>query len=206
LRVHRGVFTFERARKEARRRSWMAEEKRKEEAKGAEEERSPEELLEHLEKELEEARKEAQEHYDKFLRLYAEFENYKKRVAREKADLVKYGNEELLRELLPVVDNLERALEHAKKKGDPEAIIEGVELVLEQFLQVLRRFGVEPIAAVGEQFDPERHEAVAEEATDEAAPGEVIAEVQKGYMLNDRLLRPAKVVVAKEKGEVATSD
>ncbi len=184
----------------------MAEEKRKEEAKGAEEERSPEELLEHLEKELEEARKEAQEHYDKFLRLYAEFENYKKRVAREKADLVKYGNEELLRELLPVVDNLERALEHAKKKGDPEAIIEGVELVLNQFCQVLRRFGVEPIAAVGEQFDPERHEAVAEEATDEAAPGEVISEVQKGYMLNDRLLRPAKVVVAKEKGEVATSD
>jgi len=187
----------------------MAEEERPKEER-PKEQKSPEELLEELKEELEGARKEAQEHYDKFLRLYAEFENYKKRVAREKAELVRYGNEELLRELLPVVDNLERALEHARQKGDPEAILEGIELVLAQFHQVLGRFGVSPIEAVGEQFDPERHEAVMEMESEEAPPGEVISEVQKGYMLNDRLLRPAKVVVAKAKGEeseeVASSD
>lgn len=171
----------------------------KEEAKG-------EDLLgriKALEEELEEARAQAQENYDKYVRLYAEFENYRKRVAREKAELVKYGNEELLKEILPVVDNLEKALEHAHKGDDPYAIVQGVELILEQLRGVLKRFGVEPIEAVGERFDPERHEAVGEKETEGAEPGEVLFEVQKGYMLNDRLLRPAKVVVAKERQQKA---
>lgn len=156
-----------------------------------------------LEKELEEARAQAQENYDKYVRLYAEFDNYRKRVAREKAELIKYGNEELLKEILPVVDNLERALEHAQKGDDPLAIVQGVELILEQLRSVLKRFGVEPIEAIGEKFDPERHEAVGEREAEGVEPGEVIFEVQKGYMLNDRLLRPARVVVAKGQQEKA---
>ena len=183
----------------------MEEKERKEEQPVSEEERAqedPKEVIERLKKELEEAKAQASENYDRFLRLYAEFDNYRKRVAREKAELVRYGNEELLKELLPVLDNLERALEHAKKGGDPKAIVEGVELILDQFQAVLKRFGVETIRAIGERFDPERHEAVGEQEAEGAEPGEVILEVQKGYMLNDRLLRPAKVVVAKAKPEV----
>lgn len=161
---------------------------------------SPEALIERLKQELEEARAQAQENYDKFVRLYAEFDNYRKRVAREKAELVRYGNEELLRELLPVVDNLERALEHARRDpSNPQAILEGIELILEQVKGLLKRFGVEPIAAVGEKFDPLRHEAVGEEEREDVEPGEVVQEVLRGYMLNDRLLRPAKVIVAKAK-------
>ncbi len=166
----------------------------------AEAQEGPEEIIGRLKRELEEARAQAQENYDKFVRLYAEFDNYRKRVAREKAELIRYGNEELLRELLPVVDNLERALEHAKRDpSNPQAILEGVELILEQVKGLLKRFGVEPIAAIGERFDPLRHEAVGEEEREDVEPGEVVQEVLKGYMLNDRLLRPAKVIVAKAK-------
>ena len=167
---------------------------------GQEEAKPPEVSVDELRKELQEAKKEAQEHYDRLLRVYAEFENYKKRVAREKSELVRYGNEDLLKEILPILDNLERALEHASQ-GEGKGIREGVELVLAQFRQVLQRFGVIPISAVGEAFDPERHEAVMEEESDEVEPGHIISEIEKGYMLNDRLLRPAKVIVAKAKEE-----
>lgn len=173
----------------------------------AEGQESPEVLIERLKQELEEVRTQAQENYDKFVRLYAEFDNYRKRVAREKAELVRYGNEELLRELLPVLDNLERALEHAKKDpSNPQAILEGVELILEQLRGLLKRFGVEPIVALGEKFDPLRHEAVGEEEREDVEPGKVVQEVLRGYMLNDRLLRPAKVIVAKAKPKDADED
>ena len=150
-----------------------------------------------LETALSKAKEEARENYDRFLRSAAELENYKKRVAKEKADLIRYGNEELLKTLLPVIDNLERALGHAQGKGNEEGIRGGVEMTLQQFLQILQRFGVTPITAEGERFDPARHEAVMEQATDAYAPGHVISELEKGYLLNDRLVRPAKVVVAK---------
>jgi molecular chaperone GrpE len=150
-----------------------------------------------LEADLSKAKEEAKENYDRLLRAAAELENYKKRVAKEKSDLIRYGNEELLKALLPVIDNLERALEHATGKGNEEGIRGGVEMTLQQFLQILQRFGVTPIAAEGERFDPTRHEAVMEQASDVYAPGHVISELEKGYLLNDRLVRPAKVVVAK---------
>lgn len=150
-----------------------------------------------LEAALSKAKEEARENYDRLLRSAAELENYKKRVAKEKSDLIRYGNEELLKALLPVIDNLERALGHAQGKGDEEGIKGGVEITLQQFLQILQRFGVTPIAAEGERFDPTRHEAVMEQATAEYPPGHVISELEKGYLLNDRLVRPAKVVVAK---------
>lgn len=153
--------------------------------------------LEEVKKELEEAKAQAQENYDKFVRLYAEFDNYRKRVAREKAELVRYGNEELLKELLPVLDNLERAFSHAQRDEKTEPILQGLQLILEQFRSVLRRFGVEEIKTLGERFDPELHEAVGEMELEGIEPLEIVQEVQKGYVLNDRVLRPAKVIVGK---------
>jgi molecular chaperone GrpE len=150
-----------------------------------------------LEATLQKAQEEAAENYDRLLRVSADFENYKKRVAKEKSDLIRYGNAELIKELLPVIDNLERALEHASSEGAQEGITGGVEMTLQQFLGILQRFGVTPVAAEGEPFDPAKHEAVMEQATDAYDPGHVLAELQKGYLLNDRLVRPAKVVVAK---------
>jgi molecular chaperone GrpE len=150
-----------------------------------------------LEAALNKAKEEARENYDRLLRATADFENYKKRVAKEKSDLIRYGNEELLKALLPVIDNLERALEHAQAEGNQEGIKGGVEMTLQQFLQILQRFGVTPISAEGERFDPTRHEAVMEQATGAYTPGHVVSELERGYLLNDRLVRPAKVVVAK---------
>jgi molecular chaperone GrpE len=159
--------------------------------------RSSKEGVADLEAALQKARAEAAENYDRLLRVSADFENYKKRVAKEKSDLIRYGNDELIKELLPVIDNLERALGHANAEGNEEGIRSGVEMTLQQFLGILQRFGVMPIAAEGEPFDPTKHEAVMEQATGDYDPGHVVAELQKGYLLNDRLVRPAKVVVAK---------
>jgi molecular chaperone GrpE len=146
---------------------------------------------------LKKVQEEAAENYDRFLRVSADLENYKKRVSKEKADLIRYGNEELIKELLPVIDNLERALEHTASEGAQEGIADGVKMTLQQFLGILERFGVTPIVAEGEPFDPTKHEAVMEQATDNCDPGHVVAELQKGYLFNDRLVRPAKVAVAK---------
>ncbi|MBN1253926.1 MAG: nucleotide exchange factor GrpE [Deltaproteobacteria bacterium] len=159
--------------------------------------RSNEEIITELEAALQKAQEEAQENYDRFLRTSADLENYKKRVAKEKADLIRYGNDELIRELLPVIDNLERALSHADAEGNEEGIRSGLEMTLQQFFGVLQRFGCTPICAEGECFDPNRHEAIMEQATGECDPGHVVSELEKGYLLNDRLVRPAKVVVAK---------
>jgi molecular chaperone GrpE len=158
---------------------------------------SNEEIITELEAALQKTREETKENYDRLLRVSAEFENYKKRVAREKSDLIRYGNEELLKALLPVIDNLERALGHATAESNQEGIKDGVEMTLQQFLHILQRFGVTPIVAEGARFDPTRHEAVMEQATAAYAPGHVVSELEKGYLLNDRLVRPAKVVVAK---------
>ena len=159
--------------------------------------RSSKEGIAELEAALHKAQAEAQENYERLLRISADFDNYKKRVSREKADLIRYGNDELIKELLPVIDNLERALEHASSEGAQEGITGGVEMTLQQFLGILQRFGVTPIATEGEPFDPTKHEAVMEQATGDYEPGHVVAELQRGYLLNDRLVRPAKVVVAK---------
>jgi molecular chaperone GrpE len=162
--------------------------------------RSSKEVVAELEAALKKAQEEAAENYDRLLRVSADIENYKKRVAKEKSDLIRYGNEELIKELLPVIDNLERALGHANAEGNEEGIRSGVEMTLQQFLGILQRFGVTPITAEGEPFDPTKHEAIMEQATGDYDPGRVVAELQKGYLLNDRLVRPAKVVVAKAHG------
>ncbi len=146
---------------------------------------------------LSEKTNEAQEHYDRYLRLAAELENIKKRQEREVSDLRQFANENLLKELLPVLDNLERALEHGRQAEAPEALMEGLDLVRQDFLKVLGRFGVTPLNSVGERFDPAFHHAVLEEEAPEVEDQTVLKELQKGYLLQNRLLRPAMVVVAR---------
>ena len=148
---------------------------------------------------LEAARAEAQKSRDQLLRVAADFDNYKKRSRREIADAVKIAREDLLRDLLPVFDNLERASAHAGTATDTKALADGISMVQRQFVDVLGKLGIERVAAAGQPFDPAVHEAVQHLETDEVAPGVVAAELQAGYRLGDRVLRPALVVVAKAK-------
>ena len=157
-------------------------------------EESPEEELKAL---LAAKEAESAENYDRLLRTQAEFENYKKRIEREKADTIKFCNEEIIKELLPVIDNLEIALEHGVNSDNSKSLIEGIEMVLNQFLKSLEKFGVSCFSSVGEQFDPHCHEAMSQIESDKHEENTVVSEFQKGYYLNDRLLRPAKVMVAK---------
>ena len=141
---------------------------------------------------------EAEELRDSLLRLQAEFDNYKKRQAREREESRKSANERILSAMLPVLDNLERALEHGEESGNSAKMIEGVGLVLKQFRENLAQFGVEPIDAEGTAFDPHVHEAMSRVETDGDPPDGTVVEVyQKGYLLNGRVLRAAMVGVAK---------
>jgi molecular chaperone GrpE len=148
---------------------------------------------------LEAAKAEAQKNRDQLLRVAADFDNFKKRSRREMADAVKISREDLLRDLLPVFDNLERASAHAGTATDTKALADGISMVQRQFTDVLGKLGIERIVATGQPFDPAVHEAVQHLETDEFAPGVVAAELQAGYRMADRILRPALVVVAKAK-------
>lgn len=155
-----------------------------------------------LQDEIELKSREYNDLYNKYLMVVADFDNYKKRVAKEKADVVTYGNEELIKELLYVLDNLERALEHSESAEETGPIVEGIKLVHKQFLSALEKFGVRPIkASRGERFDPKLHQAIEHIESDEIAPGLIVSEMLKGYMLKDRLLRPSLVIVSKERDE-----
>ena len=166
---------------------------------------SPERTIEQLRQMLEEAQAEAGANHDRFLRERAELENFKKRMQREKADALRFACEPLIRDLLPVVDNLERAVEHGA--GNGQSVLDGVRLVLKSFLDVLDRHGVKRVDAVGEPFDPSRHEAMAQVESAEHEPNRVVAQHHRGYLLHDRLLRPALVTVSRRKnnGAVETS-
>jgi molecular chaperone GrpE len=153
--------------------------------------------LTELRQQLEEKTQEAAENYARLLRLAADMENLKKRQERDRADLLQFANENLVKELLPVVDNLERALDHGRQLAAPEALLEGIDMVYQGFLKALERFGVTPFTSVGQQFDPTFHNAVMQEEAPDAPDCSVIKEVQKGYLMNQRLLRPAMVVVAR---------
>jgi len=134
---------------------------------------------------------------DNYLRSQAEMENMKKRFQKDKQDLIKYGNETLTKQLLPVADNLEKALDHSKDENPLEALRDGVDLTLKGLMNVLEKAGVEAVEAVGAPFDPNFHEAVSEQEDDRVTPGMVLKELQKGYLLNQRLIRPAMVIVNK---------
>lgn len=150
-----------------------------------------------LEARLETAQKKANKNYDSFLRVSAEFENYKKRSTREMNDFRKFANESLVKDLLPVVDNLERALDSSGSNEKTDSITEGIELTLKEILNMLDRFGVKPIEALGKNFDPCFHQAVLQEEAGDQTENTVLKEFQKGYMLHDRLIRPSMVVVSK---------
>ena len=135
--------------------------------------------------------------YDKLLRQQAEFENFRKRVERERGSLYQHGRDDVLLQFLPVVDNFERALTSLEtSEGDAEALRHGVELIHKQFKDALAKFGLEAVDAVGQAFDPHVHEAVTTEATNKHKENTVIEEFERGYRIGDRLLRPAKVKVA----------
>ena len=153
--------------------------------------------LEELEAKLAAKEEEAKEAHDRLLRVSADYENYKKRSAREMEDFRKYANQSLLKEMLSVVDNLELAINAAKEeKNADKKLIEGLNLTRNEMLRVFEKFNVKPIKARGETFDPAFHEAVMREETDDYPENTVMSEFQKGYLIHDRLLRPAMVVVA----------
>ena len=153
--------------------------------------------IEELKTKLEEKEKEVKEHYDRLLRVAADFDNYKKRAAREKEEWTKFANEDLIKGILPFIDNLERAVNHSEKKEDYQSLVEGLKLTVQQLLNTLNKFGVSPIQSLGKPFNPAVHQAMLLVETDQHEPNQVVEEFQKGYLLNDRLLRPATVSVSK---------
>jgi molecular chaperone GrpE len=144
---------------------------------------------------LEELRREKDSLQDRLLRTAAEFDNYRKRVDRERRDMADYMKADVLTEILPIVDNFERALQ--APSSDADSLRKGVELIYKQMIDFLRKRGVTPIEALGADFDPNFHQAVIHETSPAHREGEVIEELQRGYMLGDKLLRPAMVKVAK---------
>lgn len=149
-----------------------------------------------LEEELGRIRKEADEARDRALRTLAEFDNYRKRNERERREAVETGAAGVLRDLLEVADNFDRALEHAGK-GVPPAFLEGMTLIARGLHDILDRRGVKRIETQGKPFDPHVHEALASEPSNDVEPNQVLREVQPGYILGERVLRPAKVVVSR---------
>jgi molecular chaperone GrpE len=145
---------------------------------------------------LESLRAELADKQDRLLRALAETENVKRRAQREKDDYVRFANESLVRDLIPVLDNLDRALDAARVAASAGSLLEGVELIQREMLKVLERAGVTRYSALGSAFDPTRHEAIARVVSAEAAPDTVISESLPGYSLNGRVLRPALVAVA----------
>lgn len=157
-----------------------------------------EEISSDVKKELEEKEGTIKSLEERLLYLQADFENFKKIKAKEKSDLLKYANEIIVRELLPVIDNLELALKHAESTEDYKGIHEGVKITLNEFMKVLEKAGVTPVEAVGRKFDPNFHEAFYQEEHEDMEPDTVVSEFQRGYLLNDRLIRPSRVGVSKK--------
>ncbi len=161
----------------------------------AEEETDP---LQKLRQEIVVAKEEAGKNWDLYLRERADLENARKRHQRDREEAIRFANERLLKEMIPVLDNLERAVGHAEQGDDDnQGLLEGVNMTINQFCKVLEDFGVKPINALGEDFDPNLHQAMGHVETTDQAPNTVTSEFQKGYLLNDRLLRPSLVMVAR---------
>jgi molecular chaperone GrpE len=159
-------------------------------------EQSAEEMIRDLQEALAVKETEVRNNWDKFVRERADLENYRKRVQREKEELLKYGNESLILEILPVIDNMERALSHASEEPHV-AVIEGIRLTYAMLISALKKFGVTTIETTpGTPFDPDFHQAMRQVESAELPSNTVVEEMQKGYLINDRLLRAAMVSVA----------
>ena len=158
--------------------------------------------LKEMEEKVESLKKEAAENHDRLLRVAAEFENYKKRTAREMDDLRKFANESFAKAMLPVVDSLDLAIESSSNdKHTNSSVVEGVTMTLNEIYKVFDQFGVKPFDSLGKTFDPVFHQAMMQEETEAYPENTVSRELQKGYMIHDRLLRPAMVAVSKKKEE-----
>ena len=166
----------------------------------------PETEIDLLKERLAKSEEQTKELEDRLLRLAAEFDNYRKRTAREFAHLVKNANERLIFELLNTLDNFQRALDSAKTSSDYENFHKGVELIHTHMKDILIKEGLKEIEAIGKPFDPNFHEAVTQAVSDNYDEGMVMEEISKGYLLNDRLLRASKVVVSKGKSEEEPGD
>lgn len=151
-----------------------------------------------LEEQLAASREEVRQNWDQYLRARAELENFRKRAQRDREEAIRYANDNLLKEMIPVLDNLERALEHAAVAGgEGQTLVEGVAMTVNLFRKVLESAGIKAIVAVGAPFDPNLHQAMGQVESAEHPINTVVSEFQKGYLLNERLLRPALVLVAK---------
>lgn len=148
---------------------------------------------------VEELKAEAKENFDKYLRALADLENFKKRSVKERSDIVKYSGENIVRDLLEIVDNFERALQ--QKTGSTEEILTGIRLIYERFLAILNGYSIRAESAVGLPFDPSKHDALSTVKTGEKPAGTVIDELKKAYFYKDKLLRPGQVVVAAQPDE-----
>jgi molecular chaperone GrpE len=146
--------------------------------------------------EVEDLKRQLGEKQDRLLRALAEVDNVKRRTQREREEYVRYANESLVRDLLPILDNFDRALEAARATQEASKVIEGVSLIQRELIKVLERVGVTRYSALGERFDPNRHEATGRVVSVNEPPGTVVAEMTPGYLLNGRVLRAAQVIVA----------
>ncbi len=166
---------------------------------GKEDKEKNDDPLKVMEASLESMEQESKDSHDRFLRVSAEFENYKKRAAREMNDFRKFANESFVKAMLPVVDNLDRAIESSSDDDHSNSsVVEGVNMTLKEILKIFEQFGVKPFASLGKTFDPALHQAVMQEESDDHPEKTILNELEKGYMMHDRLLRPAMVVVSKK--------
>ncbi|TMV43847.1 nucleotide exchange factor GrpE [Paenibacillus mesophilus] len=149
-----------------------------------------------LQRQLEEQRKLADEHYQRYLRTQADFDNFRRRSRQEKEDFAKYASGKLIEQLLPIVDNFDRAISVSKENKDHDSLLKGVDMIYRQLDQVLVQEGLKPIESVGQPFNPEYHQAIMQVESEEHEEGIVVEEVQKGYMLKDKVLRVAMVKVS----------
>jgi len=163
-------------------------------------------VIAELRNQLELAQNQANASQDQYLRTMADMDNLRKRTQREKEDSAKFANENILRDILPVIDNLERAVEHVEQSQDCSGLLEGVQMTLTQFGQLLTSFGVTSVDAVGQPFDPAYHQAMGQMESAEHPANTVVQQMQKGYQLNNRLLRPSFVMLAKAPAVAEATD
>ncbi|MDD5491590.1 MAG: nucleotide exchange factor GrpE [bacterium] len=154
-----------------------------------------------LQESLSEQKKKATEYYDQLLRLKAEFENYRRRVEKEKLDLVKFGQEDVLLKMLPFIDNVDRALKAAREHDNHKTILEGLVMIEKEFKQFLKQEGVEQIKTQEEKLDPSLHHVVSQEESADHEDDDILEEIQKGYSFKGKVIRPSLVKVAKKKNK-----
>lgn len=182
----------------------IAEQQMEEGLNGAQAEGAAEPAKELSEQEIQELIAKAaavEQAQEKLIRMQADFENHRKRLVREKEEFLKFANVGLLEELIPLLDNFDLALLHARQDHDPKHIVQGVEMIRKLFGDLLKRQGVEIIEPLNEKFDPHKHEAVAFEETDDKEEGIIVTVIQAGYLLHGRLIRPAMVKITKKKAQ-----